>query len=206
MDEKKMKVVEWFYEKVPFLSCFISFYFDKMYSFIDLSWNEAFKYCALKRTTSCLVFEDIDIISEITIHDLIEVLSLLVVPIRTTPFIPFTRPQISVLCVSVVLNVQKDFFSLKEVEKGCSKEKGLNPMVVKEVLQAVIDDRLIDSDKIGSSIFYWAFPSKAAHMVHPSHFNQISTVLSFALLSVALDVFWDLMEMTLCWSEFPTSL
>ncbi len=33
---------------------------------------------------------------------------------------------------------------------------------VKEVLQSLVDDNLVDSDKIGTSIYFWAFPSKAA--------------------------------------------
>ena len=34
-------------------------------------------------------------------------------------------------------------------------------MSVKEVLQSLVDDNLVDSDKIGSGNFFWSFPSKA---------------------------------------------
>lgn len=36
---------------------------------------------------------------------------------------------------------------------------------VKDVLQGLIDDNLVDQDKIGASNIYWAFPSKALVVV-----------------------------------------
>lgn len=57
---------------------------------------------------------------------------------------------------------KKDVFQLKELEKLCQKEKGITSMTVKEVLQSLVDDGLVDTDKIGTSIYYWAFPSKAS--------------------------------------------
>lgn len=38
-------------------------------------------------------------------------------------------------------------------------------MSVKEVLQSLVDDNLVDTDKIGTSIYFWAYPSKALHTV-----------------------------------------
>ena len=38
-------------------------------------------------------------------------------------------------------------------------------MSVKEILQSLVDDDLVDSDRIGTSNYFWAFPSKAANMV-----------------------------------------
>ncbi|PIK36420.1 hypothetical protein BSL78_26750 [Apostichopus japonicus] len=35
-------------------------------------------------------------------------------------------------------------------------------MAVKDVLQSLVDDNLVDSDRIGTSNYYWAFPSKAS--------------------------------------------
>ncbi len=32
---------------------------------------------------------------------------------------------------------------------------------VKEVVQSLVDDNLVDTDKIGTSVYFWAFPSKA---------------------------------------------
>jgi hypothetical protein len=33
---------------------------------------------------------------------------------------------------------------------------------VKDVIQNLVNDELVDSDKIGSGNFYWSFPSKAS--------------------------------------------
>jgi len=45
---------------------------------------------------------------------------------------------------------------------------------VREVVQSLVDERLVDTEKIGSSVYYWAFPSKAAHSV-----NFLSFFLTF---------------------------
>ncbi|XP_008580423.1 PREDICTED: meiotic nuclear division protein 1 homolog [Galeopterus variegatus] len=57
----------------------------------------------------------------------------------------------------------KDVFQLKDVEKIASKEKGITATSVKEVLQSLVDDGMVDCEKIGTSNYYWAFPSKALH-------------------------------------------
>ncbi|XP_014882197.1 meiotic nuclear division protein 1 homolog [Poecilia latipinna] len=36
-------------------------------------------------------------------------------------------------------------------------------MTVKEVLQSLVDDNMVDCERIGTSNYYWAFPSKALH-------------------------------------------
>uniref|UniRef100_A0A1I8JQA1 Integrator complex subunit 11 n=1 Tax=Macrostomum lignano TaxID=282301 RepID=A0A1I8JQA1_9PLAT len=55
---------------------------------------------------------------------------------------------------------KQDFFQLKEVERLCHKEKGITTMSAKEVLQSLVDDGLVDTDKIGTCVYFWAFPSK----------------------------------------------
>merc|ERR1719341_2895548 len=35
-------------------------------------------------------------------------------------------------------------------------------MSVKDVVTSLVDDGLVDSEKIGTSIYFWAFPSKAS--------------------------------------------
>ncbi len=57
---------------------------------------------------------------------------------------------------------KKDFFLLKELERMAPKEKGIVAQSVKDVLQALVDDGMVDTDKIGTSVYFWAFPSKAA--------------------------------------------
>lgn len=39
----------------------------------------------------------------------------------------------------------------------------LASMSVKEVLQSLVDDGMVDTDRIGTSNYFWAFPSKALH-------------------------------------------
>ncbi|KAF4071387.1 hypothetical protein AMELA_G00272630 [Ameiurus melas] len=57
----------------------------------------------------------------------------------------------------------KDVFQLKDIEKVAPKTKGITPMSVKEVLQSLVDDNMVDSERVGTSNYFWAFPSKALH-------------------------------------------
>ncbi|KAH9961216.1 meiotic nuclear division protein 1 [Russula dissimulans] len=59
-----------------------------------------------------------------------------------------------------IFHETKDFFQLKELEKLGPKMKGIVAQSVKEVLQSLVDDDLVQSDKIGSSNFFWSFPSQ----------------------------------------------
>ena len=54
------------------------------------------------------------------------------------------------------------------------KLKGIVSQSVKDVLQGLCDDGMIDSDKIGSGNFFWAFPSKASSLRH----NKIARLKS----------------------------
>ncbi|KAJ3562976.1 hypothetical protein NP233_g9237 [Leucocoprinus birnbaumii] len=49
---------------------------------------------------------------------------------------------------------------LKELEKLGPKLKGIVSQSVKDVLQSLVDDGLVQGDKIGSSNFFWSFPSQ----------------------------------------------
>ncbi|XP_073326694.1 meiotic nuclear division protein 1 homolog [Pagrus major] len=57
----------------------------------------------------------------------------------------------------------KDVFQLKDIEKIAPKTKGIAPMTVKDVLQSLVDDNMVDCERVGTSNYYWAFPSKALH-------------------------------------------
>ncbi|KAL1751409.1 Mnd1 family-domain-containing protein [Schizophyllum commune] len=59
-----------------------------------------------------------------------------------------------------IFHETKDFFQLKELEKIAPKTKGIVSQSVKEVVQSLVDDGLVQSDKIGSSNFFWSFPSQ----------------------------------------------
>eukprot|EP01147_Barroeca_monosierra_P005810 gene5809-9029_t len=58
----------------------------------------------------------------------------------------------------------EDVFPLKTVEKRCAKEKGITSMAIKDVLQSLVDDGLVHGEKIGTSNYYWAFPSEGANI------------------------------------------
>ncbi|KAG9009477.1 hypothetical protein FRB95_006729 [Tulasnella sp. JGI-2019a] len=58
-----------------------------------------------------------------------------------------------------IFHESKDFFTLKDLEKLGPKLKGIVSQSVKEVVQSLVDDNLICSDKIGTSNFFWCFPS-----------------------------------------------
>ena len=53
-----------------------------------------------------------------------------------------------------------EVFQLKDIEKRCSKEKGITLQTVKEILDGLVDDGLVDAEKVGTSNYFWAFPSK----------------------------------------------
>ncbi|XP_071446960.1 meiotic nuclear division protein 1 homolog [Hetaerina americana] len=53
-----------------------------------------------------------------------------------------------------------DFYQLKELEKIAPKQKGVIAQSVKDVIQSLVDDGLVDTDKIGTSVYYWSYPSK----------------------------------------------
>ena len=67
-----------------------------------------------------------------------------------------------------------EVFTLKEIEKIGSKEKGIVEQTIKDVLQTLVDDALVETDKIGAGNFYWALPSKAGN----SRRSQISKLQS----------------------------
>ncbi|KAK1129028.1 hypothetical protein K0M31_020160 [Melipona bicolor] len=55
---------------------------------------------------------------------------------------------------------KREFFTLKELEKIAAKEKGIVAQAVKDVLQTLIDDGLVRSEKIGTSVYFWTFPGE----------------------------------------------
>ncbi|KOX69898.1 Meiotic nuclear division protein 1 like protein [Melipona quadrifasciata] len=55
---------------------------------------------------------------------------------------------------------KREFFTLKELEKIATKEKGIVAQAVKDVLQTLVDDGLVRSEKIGTSVYFWTFPGE----------------------------------------------
>ncbi|KZS98194.1 meiotic nuclear division protein 1 [Sistotremastrum niveocremeum HHB9708] len=64
-----------------------------------------------------------------------------------------------------IFHETKDFYQLKELEKLGPKMKGIVSQTVKEILQSLVDDGLVQSDKIGASNFFWSFPSQRGAMM-----------------------------------------
>jgi len=56
----------------------------------------------------------------------------------------------------------KDVFTLKVLEPLAQKRKGIVSKTVKDVLQGLLSDGLVEGDKIGTGQYYWSFPSQAA--------------------------------------------
>ena len=59
-----------------------------------------------------------------------------------------------------IFHERKSFFQLKEIEKISPKEKRITPMSVRKVLQSLVDDNLVDQERIGTSNYFWSYPSK----------------------------------------------
>lgn len=54
----------------------------------------------------------------------------------------------------------REVFQLKELEKRASRSTGIAQQGIKDILQKLLDDGLVDTCKIGSSVFYWSYPSR----------------------------------------------
>ncbi|KAJ1957544.1 Meiotic nuclear division protein 1 [Dispira parvispora] len=68
----------------------------------------------------------------------------------------------------------KDFFQLKELEKIAPKSKGIVAQSVKDVLQELVDDDIVNLEKIGTSNYYWSFPS-AARKTRQNKIHELQT-------------------------------
>ena len=51
------------------------------------------------------------------------------------------------------------FFHYKDIEKHCTQNK-LSFMIVKDLLAGITADNLLETEKIGSSSFYWSLPNR----------------------------------------------
>lgn len=64
-----------------------------------------------------------------------------------------------------LLQEAAEFFTLKELEKIAPKRKGIVFQSVKEVLQSLVDDGMVSSDKCGVQTVFWCLPSEAVQKV-----------------------------------------
>ncbi|CAH8526311.1 unnamed protein product [Dicrocoelium dendriticum] len=79
---------------------------------------------------------------------------------------------------------KKDFFQLRELERMCHKEKGINSMSVKDVLMSLVHDGMVDTDKIGTCVYFWAFPNKATQK-HKSTIRRLKEDIESTKTQVA---------------------
>ncbi len=61
----------------------------------------------------------------------------------------------------IVFLFQKEPLQLKELERIAPKEKQITMQSVKDVLSALVDDGVVQSEKIGGMTLFWAFPGQA---------------------------------------------
>lgn len=61
-----------------------------------------------------------------------------------------------------IYHSKKQPFNLKEIEKEGSSA-GVVSQSIKDVNKELVDDSLVSTDKIGSGVFFWSFPSAALH-------------------------------------------
>lgn len=57
-----------------------------------------------------------------------------------------------------IFHETKEFFTLKEIEKIAVQKKQIVVQSVKDVLEELVNDGLVKSEKIGTSTYYWKFP------------------------------------------------
>ncbi|KAI8641927.1 meiotic nuclear division protein 1 [Parasitella parasitica] len=53
-----------------------------------------------------------------------------------------------------------EFYQLKDIEK-LGVKKGVTSQSIKDILMSLVDDGLVMTDKIGTSNYFWSFPSAA---------------------------------------------
>lgn len=63
---------------------------------------------------------------------------------------------------NLIMKLFKDdpsFFHIKDIEKHAAKCK-INTMLVKDIINGLIGDGLVESDKVGSSNYFWSLPTR----------------------------------------------
>lgn len=61
-----------------------------------------------------------------------------------------------------IFHESQEPFLLKELEKIAPKQKGIVMQSVKDVVQSLLDDNMCRCERIGTSNYFWDFPSEAA--------------------------------------------
>lgn len=77
------------------------------------------------------------------------------------------------------LKSSNEFYSIKELEKKLSKECGISPMILPDLLKKLLDDNLIKSEKCGASNVYWCFGYQSHHFYSCETEKAILAIASF---------------------------
>ncbi|ODV93708.1 hypothetical protein PACTADRAFT_18348 [Pachysolen tannophilus NRRL Y-2460] len=62
-----------------------------------------------------------------------------------------------------------EFYNIKEVENAGSKFTGISSMQIKEVLQNLLDENLVNCEKCGISNLYWVFEFEIQKKLNQEH-------------------------------------
>lgn len=62
----------------------------------------------------------------------------------------------------LIFQTSKEPWLLKDLEKTASKEHGVVLQSVKDIVDSLVSDGLVNCEKIGTSNYFWSFPSTAA--------------------------------------------
>ena len=81
-----------------------------------------------------------------------------------------------------VFTTDPTFYHMKEIEKLGAK-KGIHPMIVKDVLDSLLGDNLVEQEKVGASSYYYALPSKV-YQAKQNCINRIDTETTYCLINL----------------------
>jgi len=56
-------------------------------------------------------------------------------------------------------------YTMRQLEMQLYKNCGISGMAIKGIVQGLVDENLIQKDKVGIQVLYWSFPSQAFHTV-----------------------------------------
>ncbi|CEG67239.1 hypothetical protein RMATCC62417_03700 [Rhizopus microsporus] len=65
--------------------------------------------------------------------------------------------------IQKIFHESGEFYQLKDIEK-IGPKKGVVAQSVKDVLMSLVDDGLVTMDKIGTSNYFWSYPSAALQL------------------------------------------
>ncbi|KAL7494258.1 hypothetical protein ACHAWT_002969 [Skeletonema menzelii] len=74
-----------------------------------------------------------------------------------------------------IYHASKDVYTEKEIVSLATKA-GVNANSIVDINQALCDDNLVDTDKIGGSKYFWSFPAKADRMKQLEHEETVRKI------------------------------